>query len=153
MSNADNLIKFGDTWLPNEYLLADGYESTPNQRTELDAFRDANVLLHRVTSSNYKALQSHRQILLHRITSSNHKTNLSFTLCPLTLTDKQYVQSIINGGMENSTERKVLVTYWNDETNSYETGHFYIHDVTYQIMGYYGGERWYKSVTYELTEY
>lgn len=134
MSNADNLIKFGGTWLPNEYLLADGYESTPNQRTELDAFRDANVLLHRVTSSNYKTL-------------------ISFTLCPMTLTDKQYVQSIINGGMENSTERKVLVTYWNDETNSYETGHFYIHDVTYQIMGYYGGERWYKSVTYELTEY
>ena len=134
MSNADNLIKFGDTWLPNDYLLADGYESTPNQRTELDAYRDADILL-------------------HRITSSNHKTDLSFTLCPLTLTDKQYVQSIINGGMENSTERKVLVTYWNDETNSYETGHFYIHDVTYQIMGYYGGERWYKSVTYELTEY
>lgn len=37
------LIKFGDVTLPNSFLLADGWESTPNQRVEIDAYRDANI--------------------------------------------------------------------------------------------------------------
>lgn len=48
------LIKFGDVTLPNSFLLADGWESTPNQRVEIDAYRDANILLHRETSPNFK---------------------------------------------------------------------------------------------------
>lgn len=132
--NQDNLIKFGDTWLPNEYITEDGYVVTPNQRTELEAYRNADVLLHRVTSPNFK-------------------TSITLTLCPMSLTEKMTVQSIINSAMIVPTERKVAVTYWNDETNTYETGDFYISDVTYSVMGYYGGERWYKSVTYQLTEY
>ena len=48
------LIKFGDVVLPNSFLLADGWESTPNQRVEIDAYRDANILLHRETSPNFK---------------------------------------------------------------------------------------------------
>ena len=51
---SDNLIKFGNAWLPLSFLLADGYESTPNQRTELEAYRDADIYLHRVTSPNHK---------------------------------------------------------------------------------------------------
>ena len=46
------LIKFGNTVLPNKYL--EKYKSTPNQRLELDASRDATALLHRQTSPNYK---------------------------------------------------------------------------------------------------
>ena len=48
------LLKIGDVQLPNSFIVADGWDSTPNQRTEIDAYRDANVLLHRETSSNYK---------------------------------------------------------------------------------------------------
>lgn len=50
------LIKFGNVILPNSYLLADGWESTPNQRLELDAYRDANMLLHRETSKKLQDL-------------------------------------------------------------------------------------------------
>lgn len=131
---SDDLIKFGNTWLPNEYITSDGYVTTPNQRTELEAYRDAEIELHRVTSPNYK-------------------TSIMLTLCPMSLADKQRVQSIINSAMIIPTERKVRVTYWNEETNSYENGLFYISDVVYSTLGYYGGERWYKSVTYQLTEY
>ena len=46
------LIKFGNTVLPNKYL--EKYKSTPNQRLELDASRDATALLHRQPSPNYK---------------------------------------------------------------------------------------------------
>lgn len=48
------LIKFGGVILPNKFILADGWNSTPNQRIDIKAYRDANVLLHRETSKNYK---------------------------------------------------------------------------------------------------
>ncbi len=131
---SDYLIKFGSTVLPNEYITSDGYAATPNQRTELEAYRDADVLLHRVTSPNYK-------------------TSITLTLCPMSASEKQAVQETIDSGVINDVERKVNVTYWNDETNAYATGNFYISDVTYTPMGYYGGEKWYKSITYTLTEY
>ena len=37
------LIKFGDVTLPNSFLLADGWDSNPNQRVEIDAYIDANI--------------------------------------------------------------------------------------------------------------
>lgn len=130
----DNLIKFGTEWLPLEFLLADGWVPTPNQRTELDAYRDANVYLHRTTSPN-------------------HKTGLTLNFCPMCQNDKERVQAIISRSMVNETERKVYITYWNDETNEYTDGYFYISDITYQTLGYFGGERWYKPFTAKLTEY
>ena len=48
------LIKFGNVILPNSFIMADGWESVPNQRVEVAAYRDANVLLHRETSENFK---------------------------------------------------------------------------------------------------
>lgn len=133
---SDNLIKFGNTWLPLSYLLADGYESTPNQRTELEAYRDADIYLHRVTSPN-------------------HKTILTLNFCPMCKSDKENVQAIIYSAssMINETERKVYVTYWNEEANEYTSGYFYISDITFKLLGFFGGERWYKSFTVKLTEY
>lgn len=132
----DDLIKFGGTWLPLSYLLADGYETTPNRRTELEAYRDANVYLHRATSPN-------------------HKTTLTLNFCPMSQSEKEQVQAIIWGSasMVNETERKVYITYWNDETNGYTSGYFYISDITYQTLGRFGGERWYKPFSLKLTEY
>ena len=131
---ADNLIKFGNTWFPNELLLADGWQPTPNQRTELDAYRDASIYLHRTTSQNYK-------------------TTILLNLCPMTQTEKERVQGIINSAMINTVERKVQISYWNDETNEYSNGEFYISDITFQTLGFFGGERWYKPFSIKLTEY
>lgn len=132
----DYLIKFGNTPLPNRFITADGYVVTPNRRTELEAYRDANIELHRTTSPNYK-------------------TSIQLTLCPMKQADKEAVQQIIfsSDSMINMIERKVRVTYWNDEVCGYSTGYFYISDVTYTPLGNIGGEHWYKSVTYQLTEY
>lgn len=130
----DYMIKFGDEILPNKYLMQDGYISVPNQRTELDAYRDADVLLHRSTSPNYKS-------------------KIQLTLCPMNEDDKRNVKNIIKSGMVNEVERKVYVTYWNEEFDAYTSGFFYIADVSYQPMGMYGGELWYNSVELELTEY
>lgn len=48
------LIKFGNQIMPNGYLVTEGWKATPNQRVELDAYRDGNNLLHRETSENFK---------------------------------------------------------------------------------------------------
>ena len=111
------LIKFGDVQLPNSFLLADGWESTPNQRIELDAYRDANVLLHRETASNFKTklkLNIREMTLEERIAFNN-----VIGLATLSVTDKK--------------QRRVMVTYWNDETLEYTTGIFYMPDTTYVI--------------------
>lgn len=130
----DHLIKFGSDWLPNEFLTADGFEVIPNQRTDLEAYRDTNIDLHRVTSSNFK-------------------TTINLTLCPMSLTEKRQVFSIINAGIVNSTERKVYAEYYNDETDSIESGYFYMPDITFKTLGFFGGERWYASTTIKLIEY
>ncbi|MDE7390207.1 MAG: hypothetical protein K2M82_04620 [Lachnospiraceae bacterium] len=131
------LINFGAVdsgWLPTRFIASDGYQNTPNQRTELQAFRDADIDMHRVTSPNYK-------------------TTVTLTLCPMSYSDKLQIQAMIENATIISTERKVRIKYWNDEENDWKTGLFYMPDVTYTLMGYYGGEPWYKSVTYEFIEY
>lgn len=111
------LIKFGNVQLPNSFLLADGWESTPNQRIDLDAYRDANILLHRETASDYKTklkLNLREMSLTERIAFDN-----VIGLATLSITDKR--------------QRKVAVDYWNDETLEYSHGEFYITDTTYVI--------------------
>ena len=55
-------------------------------------------------------------------------------------TDRTLVQSIINGATLIATERKVLVTYWNEEEGQYKSGDFYITDTTFQTLGSFGGQ-------------
>ena len=111
------LIKFGGVQLPNSFLLEDGWESNPNQRIEIDAYRDANVLLHRETASNFKTklkLNIREMTLTERIAFDN-----VIGLATLSVTDKK--------------ERRVSITYWNDETLQYTQGIFYMSDPTYVI--------------------
>lgn len=111
------LIKFGEIELPNSFLLEDGWESNPNQRIELDAYRDANVLLHRETAANYKTklkLNIKEMTLMERIAFDN-----VIGLATLSVIDQR--------------QRRVQITYWNDETLSYTTGIFYMTDTSYVI--------------------
>jgi len=112
---AGYLIKFGSVQLPNSYLLADGWEATPNQRMEIDAYRDAKMLLHRETSSNFK-------------------TKIKLNIRELTLTERIALNNVIGLATlpsADKTQRRVSVTYWNDETLAYSTGTFYMPDITY----------------------
>ena len=110
------LLKFGSVILPNSFLLADGWESTPNQRTEISAYRDANVLLHRETSPNYK-------------------TKITITLREMNLAEMSALKEVIKQATVNEQERKISLTYWNDETLEYTEAitKVYMSDVTYKI--------------------
>lgn len=109
------LLKFGNKVVPNKYLAYDDYTATPNQRTEVEAYRDLNNLLHRDTSPNFK-------------------TKIDFNTRPLYLSEKIDLQSVFASGLVNRAQRKYNVTYWDDEQNTYRTGVFYMPDVDYKII-------------------
>lgn len=107
------LLKVGGVIFPHNFIQLNTFISYPNQRTEIDAYRDANNFLHRTTSVNYK-------------------TKIEFETLPLDLSEKEQVQAVLDNTI-NSTERKYLVTYWNDETNNYKVMTAYMPDVEYKI--------------------
>lgn len=127
-------LKFGNTVLPNSYYKQGGYSVTPNQRTELSAFRDNN---------NY----------LQRTTSQNHKTKISIETGILYLQDKINIQNIMSQGCINSTERKYNITYWNDEDNCYVNADFYMPDVTYTVLDTLGNDVIYQPIKFEFIQY
>ena len=109
------LLKFGSKIVQNKYLAYDDYTATPNQRTEVEAYRDLNNLLHRDTSPNFK-------------------TKIDFNTRPLYLEEKIDLQSTFASGLVNRAQRKYNVTYWDDDQNTYKTGVFYMPDVDYKII-------------------
>ena len=133
------LIKFGDVILPNAFLLADGWESTPNQRLEIDAYRDANALLHRETAKDFK-------------------TKLKLNIRDMTLTERMALENVIGLAAlpeQENRQRRVRLTYWNDETLDYAVGVFYISDRTYTIHTVNEKEKdlEYNGFTLTLVEY
>lgn len=108
------LIKFGSTKLPNQYI--EKYKETPNQRLELDAYRDTTALLHRETSPNYKS-------------------KIAIPIRALYLGEKIVLKAIVDSGItaDGARERKVSATYWNSEEMDYKTGIFYMPDIDYTI--------------------
>lgn len=133
------LIKFGNVILPNSFILADGWESTPNQRVEIDAYRDANVLLHRETSENFK-------------------TSLRLNIRAMNLEEKTAFNNVIGLAtldINNKKQRKLMITYWNDEELDYKTATMYMTDTMYVIHTVDEVERdiEYNAFTIELIEY
>lgn len=108
------LLKFGNTIFPNEYLAIDKCTSTPNTRVEIEAYRDDYTQnLTRVTAPGKKTKEEY------------------YTKDDLTLEDKITIQNIMKSGLIDELQRKYHVTFWNDETNSYQEADIYIPDITY----------------------
>lgn len=107
------LVKFGDTILPNRYLQK--YEETPNQRLELDAYRESATAT------------------LRRTTSPYYKSKIEIPIRKLYYGEKILVKAILDAGILEPVERKVRLTYWNSETMDYAEGEFYMPDIKYTI--------------------
>lgn len=108
-------IKFDKTGyiFPLGMIRAETYKITPKQRQDLDSYRDMDGILH-------------RNVLEHTATKIEWETK------PL-LTNTQ-VSDICNNlkeAYENYAERKVSVTYYNPETDDYDSGTFYMPDASY----------------------
>jgi hypothetical protein len=125
---------FGKTF-PHKYIQLSTYQTTPSQRQDLDSYQDSKGNLHRT-------------VVPH------DRSKIVFkTMDNLKLAEKQEIQAFFNGAMTNARERKISLTYWNDESNTYAMGSFYIPDVTYPIKRIMGNDIVYDSVEYHLIEY
>lgn len=133
------LIKFGNVVLPNSFLLVDGWESVPNQRMEIDAYRDGNILLHRETSENFK-------------------TSLTLNIRSMDLAEMTAFKNVIGLAtleITSKRQRRLAVTYWNDEELVYKSATVYMPDVTYSIhtVDEDAKDIEYNPFTIELIEY
>lgn len=128
------LIKFGNSTFPLSLMDLGGWSAVPDQRLDAEAERDLDMELHRETSPNYK-------------------TKITIKTLPMYLSEKIAMQAVINDGMVDEVERRVTCTYWNDSTNEYVTGEFYIPDITYQIDNISGNNILYNAITITLIEY
>lgn len=107
------LVKFGNTVLPNSYL--EKYDETPNQRLELDAYRESATAT------------------LRRTTSPYFKSKIEIPIRKLYYGEKIVLKAIVDSGTTNAVERKVNLTYWNSEIMDYASGEFYMPDIKYTI--------------------
>ena len=123
-------MKFNGTTLPLNLIME--YTSTPNQRQENGAELDQNGNL-------------------YRDTMPHTRTSIKFTTQILTLDQKIQFQNIL--GYQGDLQRKVQVTFWNDETNNYSTQYFYLPDISFTVRDASATDLLYDPITVELIEY
>ena len=112
------LIKVGpsgsEVEIPLKYMRAETYTVTPNQRLEWSAERDVTGVLHRETVANMPP-------------------KIEFNTPLMTNSDINALNTILSTAYSNVAERKLRVTYYDPESDSYKSHDCYMPDVHYQI--------------------
>ena len=136
MAFSGYLLSLGGSNLPLKYIYKESYKVTPNRRQDLDPKRD-------------------EEGKLHRNTLSHTATTISFQTKPMWNDEMASLMSLIRGSYSNTLEKKVNVTYFSPDTNSYHSGTFYIPDIEFTIDMVDTKENriLYLSTTIELIEY
>lgn len=117
MAYSGYLIKVGGssgTILPFKYIKVDGYNITPNQRMETEAKRDVTGLL-------------------HRNTVAHTASKIEFTTPYMTNSDLDNMITLFRNAWTNSTERKLVIEYYDMESNTYKTADVYMPDIKFEI--------------------
>ena len=121
---------------PQQYIEMGSWSSNPDQREEIRAYRDDNTRA------------------LTRITAQGRKSIFSFaTRNNLHLKDKIAIQKWFTEKEVNSTERKIQLTFCNEETNNYDTGYFYRPNMEFKIKSIIGTDIIYDSMQFDFVEY
>lgn len=112
------LIKVGasgyEVEIPLKYMRAETYTVTPNQRLEWSAERDVTGVLHRETTPNMPP-------------------KIEFETPLMTNSDIKALNTILQNAYSVAAERKLRVTYYDPESDSYKSHDCYMPDVHYQI--------------------
>lgn len=102
--------------LPHKYIKENTYYITPDQREEVEAWRDDYT----------------RE--LYRITATGRKSVFNFTTRDnLWLKQVDELQNFFLEHETNATERKITLYFWNTETMSYDHGDFYRPNMPFPI--------------------
>ncbi len=131
------LIKVGGssgTILPMKYIKLDGYNITPNQRMETEAKRAVTGLL-------------------HRSTVAHTATKVEFNTPNMTNDDVDDMMTLFRNAWTNTTERKLVLQYYDMETNTYKTGDFYMPDIKFEIQWIKNNKVYYKEIRVAFIEY
>lgn len=129
------LLSFNGNHLNNSYISIQSFKVYPDQRIEIDAYRDANNLLHRITSTNFKTK-----------IEFNSRGNMR-------LDEKKDMFNTIRKGLINETQKSYKVTYWNDDISEYKTGIFYMPNVEYTIKRISSNDILYEPIRIAFIEY
>lgn len=122
------------------YLAAsDGASITPGRAQDLDSYVNANGYLK-------------RNVLKHM------RDGVSVNTKYMSYAEMRRFVSLLKKAMKQPKcaelpEKKVRLAYFNEWTDDYDHGFFYIPDVTWQYGGTYKGEPHYQPVTLEFIEY
>ena len=123
----DYLFKFGDFVFPMKHIAENGWNIAPNQRQDLDSFTDANGL-------------THRNAVEHT------KTNISIKTLDIDWDEMDSIMENIQSNYINYLERDAMCEYYDSETRTYKTGHFYLDpSVTFPVKTFgvkYGEMTW-----------
>ena len=133
--NGEYLIRVGSSIIPNKYIVMDTYKCAPDQRQDVDSYRDLNQDLHRNVSSHYKS-----------IVQFNTRAGLSET-------SLRTLINLIQTNFSDTHERKVHVEYFNTDTGGYSSGYFYMVQPNYQIIRVEGNEVFYNTMEIKFIEY
>ena len=130
------LFKSGNDIFPHQYINYESYSTLPNSREEIKAYRDDNT----------------RD--LTRVTASGTKSSFSFKTRPnLHLDDIRAVLDFFTRNESSALERKIELTYWNNESLEYKTSNFYRADITFEIKQITDNDIIYNEAEISLVEY
>ena len=113
MAIGNYLIMVGSYKIPLEYMRQETYQITYST-LDLDSYRDANGVLH-------------RNALSHKV------SKIEFNVPMMSMSKLQTLIKNITDNYVNATEKKVLVTYYNIETDSYLSQNMYVPDIPFTI--------------------
>ena len=117
MAFSGYLIKVGTgtpAEIPLKYMRTETYSVTPNQRLEWSAERDVTGVLHRETTPNMPP-------------------KIEFDTPLMTNADIKALNTILSNAYSVAAERKLSVTYYDPESDTYKTHDCYMPDVKYEI--------------------
>lgn len=114
------LIKLGNTILPNKYIKIKSYTVIPKQTMEWSAERTMSGLLVRSTVS-------------HKPTKITFSTPRMVNKPMDSVQDIPTFWSYFKSAFTNEKERKLKVTYYEPQSDSYISGDFYVPDISYPI--------------------
>ena len=114
--------------IPLSFIKANSYSSTPNQQSDKNTYVDEQGLLH-------------RDVLPHT------STKIEFETVPMNLNQKIQFQKYF------PSRTVVELEYWNDETNDYEIGSFYVPSIEFSYYAVWGNDIRYNPTRVAFIEY
>lgn len=105
--NGQYLVKVGNYEIPLSFIKLESYKSAPRQRQDNDSYVDADGYL-------------------HRFPMPHTRTKIEFEFINLTEAELRSVWDNITVNYINWLERDVTLEYYDEEYDTYLTGHFYL---------------------------